>query len=142
MYKFIRINEDEFQIVGAKTFTFTRTIDLARRLQSTDIKKTEKLIEYLAARGETIGNTKLRIERKEGNKTYIDESNLEAIKNAYEQEIIMEIINDIVRSQIGIDVEKLVTELKLTKEEAEQFGKDFFTALANGVEENTPRNEN
>lgn len=142
MYKFIRINEDEFQIVGAKTFTFTRTIDLARRLQSTDIKKTEKLIEYLAARGETIGNTKLRIERKEGNKTYIDESNLEAIKKAYEPEIIMDIINDIVKAQIGIGFEQLLIELKIEKGEGEQFGKDFFSALANGVEEDTPRVEN
>lgn len=142
MYKFIRINEDEFQIVGAKTFTFTRTIDLARRLQSTDIKKTEKLIEYLAERGETIGNTKLRIERKEGNKTYIDESNLEAIKKAYEQEVTIEIIDDIVKAQIGIGFEQLLMELKIEKDEGEQFGKDFFTALANGVEEDTPRIEN
>ena len=142
MYKFIRINEDKFQIVGAKTFTFTRTVDLARRLQSTDIKKTEKLIEYLAERGETIGNTKLRIERKEGNKTYIDESNLEAIKKAYEQEVTIEIIDDIVKAQIGIGFEQLLMELKIEKDEGEQFGKDFFTALANGVEENTPRNEN
>lgn len=142
MYKFIRINEDEFQIVGAKTFIFTRTVDLARRLQSTDIKKTEKLIEYLAERGETIGNTKLRIERKEGNKTYIDESNLEAIKKAYEPEIIMDIINDIVKAQIGIGFEQLLIELKIEKGEGEQFGKDFFSALANGVEEDTPRVEN
>ena len=54
----------------------------------------------------------------------------------------MEIINDIVRSQIGIDVEELIKELKLDTNEAGQFGKDFFMALANGVEENTPRNEN
>ena len=142
MYKFIRINEDEFQIIGAKTFTFTRTVDLARRLQSTDIRKTEKLIEYLAERGETIGNTKLRIERKEGNKTYIDESNLEAIKKAYEQEVTIEIIDDIVKAQIGIGFEQLLMELKIEKDEGEQFGKDFFTALANGVEEDTPRIEN
>ena len=142
MYKFIRINEDEFQIIGAKTFTFTRTVDLAKKLQSTDIRKTEKLIEYLAERGETIGNTKLRIERKEGNKTYIDESNLEAIKKAYEQEVTIEIIDDIVKAQIGIGFEQLLMELKIEKDEGEQFGKDFFTALANGVEEDTPRIEN
>lgn len=142
MYKFVRINEDEFKIIGAKEFTFTRTVDLAKKLQSTDIRKTEKLIEYLAERGETIGNTKLRIERKEGNKTYIDESNLEAIKNAYEQEVTIEIIDDIVKAQIGIGFEQLLMELKIEKDEGEQFGKDFFTALANGVEEDTPRIEN
>lgn len=142
MYKFVRINDDEFKLIGAKEFTFTRTVDLAKKLQSTDIRKTEKLIEYLAARGETIGNTKLRIERKEGNKTYIDESNLEAIKKAYEQEVTIEIIDDIVKAQIGIGFEQLLMELKIEKDEGEQFGKDFFTALANGVEEDTPRIEN
>lgn len=139
MYKIERINDDQFRVIGAKEFTFTRTIGLAKELQSVELRITEKLINYLAERGETIANTKLRVERRENGKLIVDESNLEALKKAFEQPVTLEIINEVIKKQIDLDMDQFLIELKLDKEEAEQFGREFILALSNGVKENTPR---
>lgn len=139
MYRIERIDDDNFKIIGKKEFVFTRIVEYAKDLQSIDVKKTQMLIDYLAERGETIDNTKLRITRQEGNKVIVDESNLNAIKKAFEPVIYMQIIDNIVKKQIGISFSELVTELEIEAEEAGNFGKDFLEALINGVKEDTPR---
>ena len=104
-----------------------------------DLKKTVKLIEFLADRGETIETTKLRIERKNGNETIIDESNLEAIKKTFEQPIMSEILDNVLKNQIGLTMAELITEIKLDKSEAERFGTELGSALIYGIKEETPR---
>lgn len=142
MYKFERIDEDKFKIVGKdKEYTFTRVVELAKELQSIDLKKTIKLIEFLAERGETLETTKLRVTRQEGNKTIVDESNLEAIKKAFEPEITMEIINNITQKQTGLKMQDIISELGIEINEAEQFGRDYIKALSSGVTEETPRKQ-
>lgn len=140
MYKFERINDDKFKVIGTgKEFEFTRVVEIAKELQSMDIKKTIKLIEFLAERGETIETTKLRVQRQEGNKTIIDESNLEAIKKEFEKPIMTEIIDNILKKQINRNMEQFISELGVEINEAATFGRDFVFALVNGVSEDTPR---
>ena len=140
MFKFERINDDNFKLTAnGKEFTFTRTVELAKELQSVDLKKTIKLIEFLADRGETIETTKLRIERKNGNETIIDESNLEAIKATFEPQIMSEILDNLLIQQIGINMVDLLGRLNLEPDEIERFGKEMGSALINGIPQETPR---
>ena len=142
MYRIEKIDEDKFKVIGAKEFTLTREVQLARELQSLDVEKTIRLAEVLADRGETIENTKLRITRQEGNKTIVDESNLEAIKKALEKPIMLEIIDKVLKRQIGRTMEEFIADLEITEDEAERFGQEFIITLTNGFKEDTPRKQN
>ena len=94
MYKFEKINEDTYKLItDTKEFTFTRTVDIARELQSVDMYTTFYVAQFLAERGETLDNTRLRVERHEGNKTIVDESGLEAVKKEARNLAYYDIIN-------------------------------------------------
>lgn len=141
MYKFEKIDEDNYKlIINDKEFTFTRTIDLARELQSVDMYTTYYVAEFLADRGETLDNTKLRIERKENGKTIIDESNLEALKKQASSLAYYEILNRIFKKTFNIDFMTLLKETGITDtNEIGRFTADITKIFVNGLEDNTPR---
>lgn len=136
MYQFKKINEDEYKLIsGDKEFTFTRTVDLAKEMQSVDLLVTIKLADLLAGRGETFDNTKLRIERKEGNQTIVDESNLRMIESKLKEQAYDEIALNLIKKAFNMDVTTLVKELGLKIEETSKFCEDFFKVLAKGIDD-------
>ena len=144
MYQFKKINDDEYKLIsGDKEFTFTRTVDVVRKLQSIDMVATVKVVDILAERGETYENTKLRIERKEGNQTIVDESNLRRIETEARKQASIEVVSDLIEKIFGRKLTDLILELGMVDEkDGENFITDIMNILLNGLPEDTPRGEN
>ena len=145
MYQFKKINEDEYILISKdKQFPFKRTVDMAKEMQSVDMLATLKVAETLAERGETYENTKLRIERKEGNKTIIDESNLRALEKKANAIVLNDVLNSIYRKLFNKSILELLKELEIdeNEEEVKEFSSTLTKILLYGLEEDTPRNEN
>ena len=141
MYRFEKISEDTYKLIGNKEFTFTRTIDLAKTLQSLDMETTIILADILAERGETFENTKLKIERKEGNKTIVDESNFDRVKEQARNIAMYNILDKIFKKLFGLGYLELITQVGLdinNLPEIEKFVTDLTNVLVNGIKEQTP----
>lgn len=141
MYRFEKISEDTYKLIGNKEFTFTRTIDLAKTLQSLDMETTIILADILAERGETFENTKLKIERKEGNKTIVDESNFDRVKEQARNIAMYNILDKIFKKLFGLGYLELITQIGLDTNnlpEIEKFVTDLTNVLVNGIKEQTP----
>lgn len=142
MYKFEKINNDTYKlIINNKEFTFTRTIDLVKELQSVDLYTTYYVAEFLADRGETLEDTKLRIERKLNGQTIVDESNLNAIKEQAKNIAYYEILNKIFKKTFGLDYLELLKETGINANDTKavsEFVADITNIFIKGIEDNTP----
>ena len=145
MYQFKKINEDEYILVSNdKEFPFKRTVDIAKEMQSIDMLTTIKVADFLAERGETYDNTSLRVERKEGNQTIIDESNLRKLEEKANTLATDEVINKIYKKLFGKGAIALAKEVGIditNKKEVEKFSFDIAQVVTYGLDEDTPRNE-
>ena len=141
MYQFQKITDDKYKLIGnEKEFTFTRTVDIAKDLQSIDLIATVKVAEILAERGETYENTKLRIERKEDGKTVIDESNLKMIEEKAKKQASVEVVSKLITKIFNKNVTDLILELGLKDEkDGEKFITEIMNVLLNGIQDDTPR---
>ena len=142
MYKFEKINEDTYKLITSKKeFTFTRTIDLIKELQSRDIETTMVLADILAERGETFENTKLKVERKVGNQTIIDETNFNEVKKQAQNIAYYNILNRVFKKIFGIEYIQLINEVEIDPADIPEMTK-FITELTNvlvyGIKEDTP----
>lgn len=141
MYKFEKLNEDTYKlIINDKEYTFTRTINLAKELQSVDLETTLVLADMLAERGETFENTKLKVERQEGNKTIIDETNFNLVKQEAAKIAYYNILERIFKKIFHVGYMDLIIETGLTKvEDITKFVSELTEVLINGIKDNTPR---
>ena len=141
MYQFQKITDDKYKLISnEKEFTFTRTVDIAKDLQSIDLIATVKVAEILAERGETYENTKLRIERKEDGKTVIDESNLKMIEEKAKRQASVEVVSKLITKIFNKNVTDLILELGLKDEkDGEKFITEIMNVLLNGIQDDTPR---
>lgn len=146
MYKFEKINEDTYKLItDEKEFTFTRTVDLAKELQKLDLYTTSYLVDMLAERGETIDNTKLRIEKKVDGKIIVDESNLNFLKQKAKDLAFMDILDKITKKIFGIDFITTLSTINVDETDTkgiENFTADLGTILVKGMSDNSPRGEN
>ncbi len=142
MYKFEKINDDTYKLItDTKEFTFTRTVDIARELQSVDMYTTFYVAQFLAERGETLDNTSLRVERKEGNQTIVDESGLEAIKKEARNLAYYDIINKLFKKIFGKGYMEQLTDIGINLTDTDTVSKfvgDLTRILTNGLDDNTP----
>lgn len=146
MYKFEKINEDTYKLItNEKEFTFTRTVDLAKELQKLDLYTTSYLVDMLAERGETIDNTKLRIEKKVDGKIIVDESNLNFLKQKAKDLAFMDVLDKITKKIFGIDFITTLSTINVDETDTkgiENFTADLGTILVKGMSDNSPRGEN
>lgn len=142
MYQFQKINEDTYKLIAnGKEFTFTRTVDLIKEMQSIDMIATLKVADILAERGETYDNTKLRIQRQENGKTIIDESNLKRLEDKAHEIATQEVLSNIYKKIFGKSPIKLINEVGIDTNDIttiEKFSADITKVLINGLEEKTP----
>ena len=146
MYKFEKINEDTYKLItDTKEFTFTRTVDIAKEMQSIDMYATYRVAEFLAERGETFDNTKLRVERHEGNKTIVDESGLEAVKKEARNMAYYDAMDQIFKKSFGKGYLETIVDIGLNpnnQDEVRKFAEKLAEILANGMSDNTPSGSN
>lgn len=142
MYKFEKINEDTYKLItDTNEFTFNRVIDIVRELQSVDMYTTYYVAEFLASRGETLENTKLRVERKENGKTIVDDSNLKALEEKARNSAYYDVLNNVFRKTLGMDYIKTLEALNISSSDVkgvENFVTEFTQILVNGMSDNTP----
>ena len=140
MYKFEKISEDTYKlIINQEEFTFTRTVDLAKELQSVDLETTLVLADKLAERGETFENTTLKVERTDGNKTYIDETNFNLVKQEAAKIAYYNILDRIFKKIFKFGYLDLLVKIGLKNEnEIVKFVSELSDVLVNGTN-NTPR---
>lgn len=146
MYKFEKINEDTYKLItDEKEFIFTRTVDLAKELQKVDLYTTSYLADMLAARGETFENTTLKVERIEGNKIIVDESNFNMMKQEARKLAYYDVMNLVFKKIFRKDYIEMLMDLKIDLEdlnEVEKFVTELTQILVNGMKENSPRVNN
>lgn len=144
MYQFKKISDDEYSLISNnKEFPFKRTVNIAKEMQSIDMITTVKVAEFLAERGETYENTKLRIERKEGDKTIIDESNLRMIEKKANLIATTEVLDKVYRKLFNKSVSEMLKELEITDdtEGIKNFSSKLTEVLIYGIDDDTPRGE-
>ena len=142
MYQFKKVNDDEYiLVVDNKEYPFKRTVDLAKKYQSIDLEATYIVSEFLAERGETLDNTKLRVTREENGQTIVDESNLKALEKKANTMATNKVLDDVFEKLIGMKyIETLLAVgIDMTKEEnVTKFLTEFFEIITNGMPDNTP----
>lgn len=145
MYQFKKINDDEYILIsGEKEYPFKRTVDIAKEMQSIDMVATIIVAELLAERGETYENTKLRVERKEGNKIIVDESNLRALEKKAKQKALEEVISRVYKKLFNKNIIELLVDIGIDLEDEEliqKFSTELTEILVKGIDDNTPRSE-
>lgn len=146
MYSFEKINEDTYKLkTESKEFTFTRTVDLAKELQKVDLYTTSYLADILEERGETFENTKLKVERSENGKIIVDETNFNTLKESCRSMAWYDVLDRVFKKTIGLGYIEILQETGIglkNLEEIEKFCSEFSSILVNGMQDNTPREQN
>lgn len=146
MYQFKKMNEDKYILItDHNEYEINRTIDLAKEIQSVDLIATTIVAEFLAERGETYDNTKLRITRQEGNKTYVDESNLKRLETQARNQAYYDVMNKIFKKTTEKGYMDMLKEVGIdtNNPDLDKIGKfvsDFTDVIINGIDD-TPRGE-
>ena len=143
MYQFKKKSDDEYILeCNGKEYPFTRTIDIAREMQSVDLETTFIVSEFLAERGETYENTKLVITRQVGNKTIVDESNLKRLEQSAHNQAYFEVLDSIFKKTIKLSYINTMQEIGAkTEEDVNKFISEFANLIVHGIDD-TPRSEN
>lgn len=145
MYKFKKIDGDKFTLLYEKDnvkkqIEFTRTVKQANRLQSIDSEARFKVMAELTKQGYTMDNNPFVIEKKEGNKTIRDESNLNYLINQERENVAGQIIIEIIEDTFSMKLEDFVNEIGLDyhdQEQATKFIEEFTFILREGETKDT-----
>ena len=140
-YEFKKIDSDTTELrYKDKVFTIKKDIDLIKRMQECNVKARTKLMIELTKAG--MSKKDLVIERKEGSKTYYDNSNFLDVEEAYIQEASQEVYDDICKKYFNMNLTELMTDIGLdfkSTTEMESFGLDLTRSLTNQLD-NFPSN--
>jgi len=138
-YSFTKIDTDTTELAYKdKVFQIKRDVDLIKRLQGVSITARTNMMIDLSKQG--ISKKDLVIERKEGNKTYYDNSNLLEIEESYYNQASIDLIDELCKKYFNMGLIELIQELELKEDETEQFGIDLMSAFSGLEKEKFPSN--
>lgn len=145
MYKFKKIDGDKFTLLyeknkAKKQIEFTRSVKTANRLQSIDSEARFKVMAELTKQGYTMDNNPFVIEKKEGNKTIRDESNLNYLIDQERETVAGKIIIEIIEDTFNMQIDDFVAEIGLdyhNQEQATKFIEEFTFILREGETKDT-----
>jgi hypothetical protein len=150
MYKFTKLNEDEFKLeYNQRTMKFKRTVETAQRIQSIDSEAFMMAVADLSKQGYTMANNPYIVTRKVGNKEIVDESNWNYIVEKKKEEATILILDEIFVKLLNFHMNDLFIDMGIdlntaTEEQLEtieKFETDFILILTQGIirgEEKTP----
>jgi hypothetical protein len=147
MYKFEKISDDEYKLVTDNSeHLIMRDINLTKELQSVDMYSTMIVADFLAERGETYDNTKLRISRKINDngtlKEIVDESNLRRLEEKARNQAYYDVLDRIFNKTCNVGYLDIIKECGITNNEGvEKFVKEFTEVITQGIDD-SPRQEN
>jgi len=128
-YEFIKNAPDDYTLkYKDKVINFHNTVDIATKLQSSIEKGKNKLIFDLAKEGLTVKS--LEVETKKDGKTYIDNSNFEALEKNYIEKAQADTFIEIVEELFKTNFNELMMDIGFsTESEMTQFGTDLGNIL-------------
>ena len=140
-YEFVKIDDDTTELrYKDKVFSIKKDVDLQVKIQNA-IPRAKILMSAELTR---MGMTKkdLVIERKEGNKTIYDNSNIMEIEEQYQALASQQVFDEIIQKYCSMTLVELMTDIGLDIEssnlENEKFGMELTSALM-GKELKSPR---
>jgi hypothetical protein len=147
MYKFKKIDGDKFSLIyekdnSKKQIEFKRTVKMATRLQAVDSEARFRVMMQLTEKGYTIDNNPFVIEKKEGNKTIRDESNLNYLINKEKETTIAIIITELIKEAFEMDFDVLIPEIGIdpsNRDDVVKFTQDFMYIIKNGETSDTEK---
>ena len=146
MYKFEKISDDKYKLVtDSKEHLLIRNIDLTKEIQSVDLYSTMIVADFLAERGETYDNTKLRVTRKINDngtlKEIVDESNLKRLEEKARNQAYYEVLDRVFNKTCGVGYLDIIKECGITNNEGvEKFVKEFTEVITQGIDD-SPRQD-
>lgn len=139
-YSFTSIDTDTTELTYKdKRFEVHKDVDLMKRMQSIPIKARTAMMLDLSKKG--ITKKDLVIERKEGNKTYYDNSNLLEVEEVYTNQASVDIIDELCQKYFNMGLAELITDIGLDENETEKFGVDLMSAFSGIKKDDFPRNQ-
>lgn len=139
-YSFTSIDTDITELTYKdKRFEVHKDVDLMKRMQSIPIKARTAMMLDLSKKG--ITKKDLVIERKEGNKTYYDNSNLLEVEEVYTNQASVDIIDELCQKYFNMGLAELITDIGLDENETEKFGVDLMSAFSGIKKDDFPRNQ-
>lgn len=127
-YKFTKIDQDTTELsYKDKTFSIKRDIDLQKRIQEAIPRARVLMSKDLAKMGLT--KKDLVIEKKVGNKTYYDNSNILDAEEQYQAIATMEVFDEILVKYTKMTLNEIIQDMELNNEEVAVFGTDLTNAI-------------
>ena len=127
-YSFTKVDQDTTELsYKDKTFSIKRDIDLQKRIQEAIPRAKVLMSKDLAKMGLT--KKDLVIERKEGNKTYYDNSNILDAEEQYQAIATMEVFDEILVKYTKMTLNEIIQDMELNNEEVAVFGTDLTNAI-------------
>lgn len=151
MYKFKRLNEDEFELnYNNKSIKFKRDVQTAQRIQAIDSEAMMLALADLSKQGYTMQNNPYIVTRKEGDKEIVDESNWNYIIDRKKEEASTLIIDELFVKCLNFHLVDLLVDMGIDLNNEDdlktvtEFETDFILIMTQGIirgEEKTPSAE-
>lgn len=132
-YTFTKIDDDTTELsYKGKSFMIKKDIDLLKRMESLPQRAKIKMASDLKLEGKTIDD--LQVEKKVGNKTYIDKSSIVDLEKYYQDVVANEILNEISQKYTNMNLMDLFKDIEINisdlgAEEQLEFTTKLLTAL-------------
>lgn len=128
-YEFVSTGIDDIELrYKDKTFKFKRDVNLVREMQSIVKNARLKMIKELSSQGVSLKD--LVIEKKEGSKTFYDNTNKEELEQTYQNEATLEFFDKKCVEYFKNDLASLINDIGLTEEEEiTNFSSEFVNIL-------------
>lgn len=128
-YKFENIDADTTRLTYKdKQFDIRKDVDLMRRMQSLSVKARTNMMIDLSKQG--ISKKDLVLERKEGNKTIYDNSNLLELEQEYYNLASVDLIDELCQKYFSMGLIETIQDIGLNDTEVEEFGKNLMSAFS------------
>lgn len=136
-YEFKKIDDDTTELhYKDKVFKIERDVELLKSLQEIEIRARNKMFIELSKQG--ITKNDLVVIKKEGNKTYEDNSNLIEVESNYIAQETTKVYDEICQRYTNLTMEGLMYDIGLNiyeeNEENEKFGIDLSLAIMGKTE--------
>ncbi len=127
-YELIKTSKDHYTLkYKDQEVSFVSDVGGISKLQEAYEVAERKMIFDLSKEGLTIDS--LKVTKKEGSKTYVDESNVLALKESYNNIAIRERLDEICQEKIGKSFTDLALDIGLEEADVEKFNLEFMAAL-------------
>ena len=140
-YEFVKVDDDTTKLkYKDKEFEIKKTVGLLEKLQKVNNKAKLSMMKALTEQGMTAND--LIVEKKEGNKTIVDKSNLIELEKYYIGVESENVYDDILKESTNMSLAEILLDIELDYNDKDVV-KDFMVELTKAitVEPKTPSQE-